>query len=467
MFRSIISSCLKLVVMQCLLCSLCFAQYPRLMQGPMLGAITPTEISVWIRTSGPYGCALEVDQDPDFSRPKQSDLVTTSKNNDYCAVLRVSGLKPNTLYYYRIIVNAKPDKYLAHRAPYFCRTAPAENTSAHFRTAFGSCARFQQDRKQAIWEVISDWDPDLFFWLGDNIYGDTLDPDILAEEYRRQRDLPFMQMFLARVPQLAIWDDHDYGINNSSHKNPIKEEALDVFKLYWPNPSYGLPDAPGVFFNYSYGGVDFFFLDNRYYRDPNSMPDGPDKTHLGKAQKQWLKNELLSSKAPFKMLVSGGGWTKAKGMGGDSWASYIHERNEIFNFIRDNEIKGVVLVSGDTHIGELNAIPWSEHGGYDFYDLVSSPLAQNPEDGWLSRRPEIRIRPAFFTAPNFGLIEFDMRNEPTLRFQVIDEYGYSVWDRFELKASDLVNGKKTWQDKIDPDEYERYLNWKNGEGYYE
>ncbi len=444
-----------------------YAQYPRLMQGPMLGAVTPTEISVWIRTSGPFGCILEVDKNHNFSHPRQSEMTMTSKHNDYCAVLQIGDLQPGTRYYYRVLVNGKVDDYQQNRAPLTAHTAPAEGTAGSFRIAFGTCARFQRDRIQKIWGVIGDWNPDLFFWLGDNIYGDTLDSDILAEEYRRQRDLPHILSFLANVPQLSIWDDHDYGTNNSDRTNPIKEDALEVFKLYWPNPSYGLPEVPGVFFKYSYGGVDFFFLDDRYYRDPNSEPDHPEKTHLGKAQKEWLQNELLASTSPFKVILSGGGWSKAKGAGGDSWASYLHERNALFDFIRDQEIEGVVLVSGDTHVGELNAIPWSDRGGYDLYDLGSSPLAQSTGKSWVNRRPEIRIRPVYFSGGNFGLIEFDLQEEPKLRFQLIDEYGYSVWEPFELYASELVNGKKTWPQKIDPVELKRYRNWKEGKGYYQ
>ena len=99
-----------------------------------------------------------------------------------------------------------------------------------------------------------------------------------------------------------------------------------------------------------------------------------------------------------------------------------------------------MLLSGDTHVGELNAIPWSERGGYDFYDMVSSPLAQNPSTSWMTRRPEVRIRSPYGSAPHFGYIEFDLRGEPTLRFQLVNEQGYSVWTPFELAASELVNG---------------------------
>ena len=248
--------------------------------------------------------------------------------------------------------------------------------------------------------------------------------------------------------QLAFWDDHDFGLNDHDRTNPIKKDALQVFKEYWANPAYGLPDAPGVFFKYTYSSVDFFVLDVRYYRDPNLQPDSPAKTMLGKKQLEWLKNGLRGSQAPFKILLSGSGWSKAKGFGGDSWASYLHERNRIFNFIRDNEISGVVLLSGDTHVGELNVIPWSDAGGYDFYDLASSPLGQLSASSWMTRKPEKRVRPVFYKDANFGFIEFNFDDTPTLTFLLIDSSGRNAWTPFILRAGELRDGIKSWPDKI-------------------
>jgi len=89
-------------------------------------------------------------------------------------------------------------------------------------------------------------------------------------------------------------------------------------------------DAPGVFFRYHYGGVDFFFLDCRYYRSENTTEDGPGKTMLGRRQLAWLKSELERSRAPFKLLVSGSNWALGQEPGSDTWAGFLHERNALF-----------------------------------------------------------------------------------------------------------------------------------------
>jgi len=119
---------------------------------------------------------------------------------------------------------------------------------------------------------------------------------------------------------------------------------------------------------------------------------------------------------------------------------FLHERNRLFDFIRDAGVTGVVLVSGDSHVGELNAITWSEHGGYGFYYLVSSPLAQEPPSSWLHRRPERRIRPVYFQGSNVGVIDFMFDGEPRLMYRLFDFVGRSIWEPFVVRAAELVNG---------------------------
>ncbi len=209
---------------------------------------------------------------------------------------------------------------------------------------------------------------------------------------------------------------------------------------------------PGIWFKHSHGGVDFFFLDGRYHRDPSATPDTPAKTMLGAAQKAWLKSELAKSRAPFKVLVSGGGWSSAEEKdSGDSWAAYLHERNEIFDFIRDRKIEGVVCISGDSHMGELNCIPRSEVGGYDIYDMCSSPLAQMPAVKNLVQVPEMRVRDVWTRSVNVGVMRFEMGDQPRLTYTLYDVLGAKVWKPLVLTPDDLRNGVRSWDRLADPE----------------
>ncbi len=418
---------------------------PRLMQGPMIGAAYESDINIWARASGPYSLRVEYATDPNFSQSTLSKPISVNKSDDFTAKLKITGLKAASRYYYRVLLDDQPDKYQPDAYEFW--TAPNPNTQ--FRLTFGSCARIHVDPNQRIFDAITGSNPSLFLWLGDNIYANSGLPSIIAEEYRRQRDVPSLQPLQRSVPQLAIWDDNDFGENDGGQSFPGKAASLEIFRQYWANPHFGLPDVPGVFFSYEYGGIDFFFLDGRYYRDENAIPDGPGKTMLGAAQKGWLKESLLLSNAPFKVLVSGGGWSAGKGPTGDGWSAFITERNEIFDFIRDKEIPGVFCLSGDSHVGELNCIPRSTVGGYDIYDFVSSPLAQPPSKTYIDKAPEIRVRPVYFRGTNFGVLDFEPGDDPTVTMTLCDTRGNTVWKPFRLRASDLINGKSTWRDMTD------------------
>jgi len=428
---------------------------PRLLLGPMVGAVTATSAPIWMQLSGDYFDAqVAYTTDPVNGPWKRTAPMRARAQDDCTLVIRLEGLQPGTTYHYRVLSNGKVDKYLRDLPPMSLRTAPA--APARFRVAFGSCARIQSDPEQPIWRAVAQNEPDLFFWLGDNIYGDSTVPATLAMEYQRQRFVPSFQPIGRNVPQLAIWDDHDFGLDNYDRTNPIREQALEVFKRYWANPSVGVPGTPGVFFDYSYGGVDFIFLDGRYHRAPDSDPDTPEKEFLGKGQFEWLKARLLASKAPFKVLACGSGWSRFKGPGGDAWSAYLHERQRLFDFIREQKISGVVLLSGDTHFPYVACAPQSEQGGYDLYDLVSSALAQmvagSPMDlGKIAARmaPDQMIRQPLLGVNNAGIIDFDMTGKtPTLSFNVIDIRGRALYAPLTLRADELVNGVSSWRSKL-------------------
>lgn len=422
----------------------------RLVAGPMLGAPAPDRLRVWAQANEPCRLQLEVRPGSGAGETRLSPMVEVGEAEDCCAVLEVAGLAADSDYHYRVLVEGVPDPYLGRLLPLRARTAPPEGERRAFRLAFGSCARYAEDPQQPIWQAVQAARPDLFLWLGDNIYAESPSVDSLRREYRRQRAVPGFQPLARSVPQLAIWDDNDYGLNDSDRTSPIREDALAVFKRYWANPAYGLPAAPGVFFQQSYGAVELFCLDDRYWRDPNGEPDGPDKTLLGQAQREWLLEGLKRSRAVFKLIACGCGWSRAKGPGEDAWSAFLYERDVLFDAIRDFDIEGVVLLSGDTHVGELNVIPWSERGGYDLYDLVSSPLAQRTSRSWLDRHPEQRVRPVHFASANFGWIAFEFGDDPLLRFHLVDPLGRTAWAPFELRASQLRRGVQSWKGLADP-----------------
>nr|WP_295107232.1 alkaline phosphatase D family protein [uncultured Caulobacter sp.] len=440
-----------------------WAGIPRLMQGPLLGWRQPGAMAIWTRVSGEHLVAIEYDTDPGFRTARRSEPLQASAAQDFAQTHRLTDLRPGADYVYRVLINGRPNPDDVNRQPYRLRVEEAD--PRRFRIAFGSCARRARYPVQPIWQAIEAARPDLFLWVGDNVYADSPDPAITAEEHRRQRDLPEIRAFLAQTPQLAIWDDHDYGMNDHDRRHPHREGALETFIRYWPNPSAGITGTPGAFFHCEIGGVAFFFLDVRYHRDPNEDPDTPAKTMLGAPQFDWLVKGLRASKAIFKVLISGSGWTDAKGPGADSWAAFTHERKRLFEVIAG--VPGVLLVSGDTHYGEANALLTESPQAYDLYEFVSSPLAQDTSTTYLDNRPIPRVRPPFSADVNFGLLDFDLTGpDPTVSFQLRDERGGAAWSPVVLRASDLVPGARSWSRIAEPQSETRWRRHQAGGRYF-
>ena len=90
---------------------------------------------------------------------------------------------------------------------------PAWPTSLQ-RIAFGSC--IDQNKSQPIWAPILAAQPDLFIFGGDNVYASTppWQLDSLEEAYATQAAQAGFAQLRKTIPHVAIWDDHDMGLND-------------------------------------------------------------------------------------------------------------------------------------------------------------------------------------------------------------------------------------------------------------
>jgi alkaline phosphatase D len=178
------------------------------------------------------------------------------------------------------------------------------------------------------------------------------------------------------MPHYAIWDDHDYGPNNADKSYALKETSRKVFTSYWANPSYG-EDEKGIYSKVSYADADFFLLDDRSFRSADfmeAMIDGkpnPEKRMFGEKQLSWLKNALINSYAPFKIIVTG---SQALNVAStqDCLKDYPVEFEELLGFLETERINGVLFLSGDRHHSEV--IRYQRPRAYAIYDITSSPL---------------------------------------------------------------------------------------------
>jgi alkaline phosphatase D len=413
-------------------------ELPRLRSGPMVGYGEMTEVMLWVQTTAPATVSYRFWPETDTAAAVMSTPVRTTIE-EYCtARTLISGLTPGTRYTYRLLVDGSeasvPQRLMFQtQALWQWRTEPPV-----FTVAFGSCLFVNDsvyDRpgipyggEYQILEAIAAREPDLMLWLGDNTYYREVDWTSAARMNERQahtRELPELQRLLGATHHYAIWDDHDFGPDNSDRTFNLRHDALEVFRRFWANHTYGSEESAGVFGRFVWGDVEFFLLDDRYHRSPNTLVGDSTKTMFGAAQLRWLKESLASSRAPFKIVASGNQMLVTSTF--ESFANYRREYQELLDWLRDQRVEGVLFLSGDRHLTELNRI--DQEGFYPLYDFTCSPLTSTPTSMLPEEPRPTRVEGTLVKDKRtFGLLRFDgPRRDRTLTMECYDAGGTRLW----------------------------------------
>src|SRR5688572_5662475 len=229
--------------------------------GPMVGHTSSTDTRIWAKASAPAELAITIGTVADLSDARIVKGSSLGADSDFMGHVRIDGLKPATQYFYAVMLDGAPA--MVRPYPSFV-TAPEPGTAGKTRVAFSSCTGRYGFMTAAIWaEMSARTKFDLLLMLGDNHYADSTAPEPQRRAYYDHRRTLGYAEITRRVPTYAIWDDHDYGPNDSDMNAAGKEISLRTFQQFWANPSYGQDDDPGVYFKFSRGDIDFFMLDNR------------------------------------------------------------------------------------------------------------------------------------------------------------------------------------------------------------
>lgn len=400
--------------------------------GPMVGSVTDTSAAVWLRTAGAVEdiSAIVFGQDENSDRHESyAPAVDSDESTDFAVVFNFEDLIPDTDYVGNIEVGDGIDNAEVYLFSF--RTRPPEGEAANFKVAFGGGAGYVPEWER-MWLTIGDFHPDALLMLGDNVYIDDPEHSLTQHYcYSRRQSRPEWRRLVAGTPVHAIYDDHDFGLNDcvpgpEIESPPWKREVWSLFRRNWVNPAYGGgEEQPGCWHDFAIGDVRFFLLDTRYYRD---LEGG---SMLGPVQRKWLKERLRSTEATFKVIVSSVPFTPGVKPGSkDTWDGFPGEREEIFSLIAEEKMDGVFLVSADRHRTDLRTT--ARPGGYDLYEFMSSKLTNRhthkvvPTDGLVWGYNE---------RPSFGLMDFDTEaDDPVVVFRCIDIDGKEV-ESFELRRS--------------------------------
>jgi len=295
------------------------------------------------------------------------------------------------------------------------------------RIAYGSC--IDQARDQPMWSPVLAYGPDLFIFGGDNVYasGKPWSLQKLNAAYAQLASHAGFRQLRETVPHLAIWDDHDYGLNDGGADFAHKAESRQAFLDFWDvAASDPRRQRDGVYHAQTFGPegrrVQVILLDVRSFRSPwkptdrrdapgreRYLPDdAPDRQMLGEAQWQWLAQQLREP-AQVRLIVSGI-QVIVEGHGWEGWQLFPRERARLMRTVREARASGVVILSGDRHVGALYRS--DSDAPYPMYELTSSGMTHPWQDA--SEAGPNRLGP-LVTELHFGSVDVDWdRGELTL-----------------------------------------------------
>lgn len=412
-------------------------QAAELIAGPMPGHSAMRAVKVWLQTDAPAEVALEYWPSGDRQALRTTSARATRPEHAHTLTVQVADLEPGVEYQYRVILDGEPQS-VAH--PLRFKTQPLwqwREDAPDFSFALGSCAYINEavyDRPgkpygsgYQIFDAIADSKPDFMLWVGDNVYYREADWDSPASMYERfshTRQLPELQRLLTSTHHYATWDDHDYGPDNADGAYPLKDQALEVFNNFWPNPDFSGTEPAGVSNYFEWHDAAFFLLDNRFFRSANHRTTGKHAL-LGERQINWLIDSLRSSSAAFKFVVIGGQVIN----GAEVHENYINlapgERRYLLDRIDAEDIPGVVFLSGDRHHSVL--MKKTSNVDYPLYDWTVSPLtagAGSPGKG----EDLYRVEGSVYTERNFGIAEITgPKGDRRLTLKLHDSDGEFVW----------------------------------------
>ncbi|MCF8239106.1 MAG: alkaline phosphatase family protein [Saprospiraceae bacterium] len=416
-----------------------------LQSGPMVGYSEMKEVLLWVQTTEAANVRIDYVEKGTRQAPQSTRTIRTQSDQAFVAKLIADQVEPGLTYTYQVFINEGvvtcpyPTEFQT-QGLWQWRGDPPE-----FTIALGSCTYINEPKvdrpgspygqDMGIFKAIQAKKPDAMIWLGDNIYlreVDWFSRTGIQHRYTHMRSQEALQPFLANVHHYAIWDDHDFGPNDSDRTYIHKDKTREAFELFWGNPTTGLPGQEGITTAFQWGDVDFFLLDNRTFRSPDNCKTC-EPTILGEAQLNWLIEALTSSIASFKIVAIGGQVLNPAAVFENYANRHAPERTELLRRIEAEGITGVVFISGDRHHTELSKMTFAS--GVDIYDWTVSPLTSTPSTKNENEGNTLRMGGTYVNVQNFGVLKVSgPQTDRALTLSTFDQHGDLLWKRKILQS---------------------------------
>ncbi len=454
--------------------------------GPIVGGLSHESVNLWARATGPCNIYAWLGEKSDLTDAKyvgESDPPV--KEDAFIGMVPIRNLKIDTRYYYALTLSKRKPGKSGGPYPTF-NTFPKPGTQQSFKFAFGSCFLPMSETGGEIFNAIDaqrqEEDLRFILMLGDQIYADGYKYNginklaITTAEYRDVYayawSRPPLRNLLINLPTFMILDDHE--VDNDWHwedkdkrwaeiplyekffrwlrRRPKDELFLtihhvrDAMEAYWEHQGIHAPtpidslhlDPSGRFtihesdgslaYKFSFGAASFFVLDTRTSRIKSRSFSQMLTERQWEALEVWLLED--QKKYPVKFLVSSssvlydmfGDFTR------DRWDGFKPERERLLNFIGENKVNGLYILTGDLHSGHAieTKLTSLDNEQITLWEFCSSPFEQSHNKlDWTNIRTQSRAVKAFkchFSAVenNYGVVSVDFSNKgkPVITFSI-------------------------------------------------
>ena len=286
----------------------------------------------------------------------------------------------------------------------------------------GSCAEFTSETQDSIFYIVPDSKPDFFLWLGDNIYSNESqwgDFKSMKLAYSARHSTTSMEYFFDQIPiQYAIWDDHDYGPNDSDSSFEGMLVSGRAFEKTWISTPLNIEKYGDIRWKMRKGEAGFVCLDNRTHRGPKGTQV------LGANQLKWLEETLREYEDMRVVFIAIGSQVLNSARVYENYSRFPEERNKLLDICSRTRSQ-VVFLTGDRHHGEINE---KVYKNIKFIEITSSPLTSSthlPSKKELKRNLNL-IDGAIVSTNHFNRISL---NENTLLTEFINSKGDIVFRR--------------------------------------
>ncbi len=418
-----------------------------LQSGPMVGYCEMTEAMIWLQTNKIADVKIEYFAVENPSEIFVSDTYSTTKEVGFTYHVVLDKLQQGKKYNYNVFIDNKKVVLPVETSFSSKKLWQWRGDAPDFTVAIGSCNYVNEEpldrpgkpygTSYTIYENIAAKNPDIMIWGGDNIYLREADWDSqsgINHRYTHTRSIKETQSLFAKTQNFAIWDDHDFGPNDSDRSFYGKHLTQKAFKNFWANKSYGsdVNQTEGIYSTFNWGDAQFFLLDDRYFKSPNDRLTG-ERTILGKEQLEWLIDALAASISSFKIIVIGGQVLNTV-EGKENYANYPEEKSKLLKEIQYNKIKGVMFISGDRHFTELSM--QNRENTYPLYDWTVSPLTSGAlsTDRTNTEKNTNRVAGSVFNQNCFGNLSFSgTKADRQMKLTLFDKDGKELWNKVILK----------------------------------